>query len=215
MRQFLPWFLTLVAVAACTVAPVRRVATLDPSAPVGHVEGERFTGVRIPVTLSGAGTGWEVSTRYPPFLLEQGYEREGLEQSQVFVFNAATRSSLQVGLSPAGPYDTFSQEKIEWLTRLMGGSMADELDAEFGRGGYTLTLGETTPARLQGVPFAARSFARYEARGRTTENGWIYAFAEPFQIFLLYQLEDPDGGGDREALERILATFRYLGPPAP
>lgn len=203
----------LAATACAQRPPVREVARLDPSLPVGRIEGNRFTGIRIPLALSTDDTGWEITTTYPSFMLEQGYEKQGLEESQVFAFNPKTRSNLQISFSPAGPHEVFTQKKIEWLTSVVAGSMASELDAEFGPGKYTATYGKVAPYHLAGVPYAAGDFARYQSGDVKRENGWIYAFAEPFQIFILYQLEDPDLPGDRQDLEKILSSFRYLGPP--
>jgi hypothetical protein len=179
--------------------------------PVGRVEGKQFTGIRYPFDISADGTAWEVATQYPKFLLEQGYEEPGLLESQVFAFNPATRSSLQVSLSPAGLHETFSQKKIEFLVSLATGSMGQELETEYGKDKFAMTHGETSPVQLDGVPYAARNYTRYKAGDVTRENGWIYGFAEPFQIFILYQLENPDDAADRAALEKILASFRYRG----
>ncbi len=202
-------FLVLLLVpAACGPKAVRRAAVLDSSVPVGTVEGDRFVGRRVPFSISTAGTGWKVATEAPAWLVEQGYEEEGLAQSQVFLFDPATRSSIQISLSPADAYSTFSQEGMEWLAGFVGGTMPGELDTEFGPGKYTLRQEPVTPARLEGVPYAARAAAAYEAGDVRRENGWIYGFAEPFQIFILYQLNDRKDRGDVEA---ILATFRYEG----
>ncbi len=203
--------LLAVGLGACRPEPVRQPVTLDAAAPVGRVEGQRFTGIRYPFDLSAEGTAWRVDTHYPKFLLEQGYEEEGLLQSQVFAFNPATRSSLQVSLSPAGPYDTFSQKGMEFLVSLATGSMEQELEGEYGKDQFAATHGETQPAQLAGVPYAARNDTRYQAEGKSRENGWIYGFAEPFQIFVLYQLEDPDNAADRAAVDRIISSFRYRG----
>jgi len=199
-------------VTACaTRRPVRQPVTLDMSAPVGRIEGKQFTGVRYPFDISAEGTSWQIDTHYPKFLLEQGYEEEGLLQSQVFVFDPGTRSSLQVSLSPAGVYDTFSQKKMEFLVSIATGSMEPELEAEFGKGNFTMTNGQTHPAHLEGVPYAAGNETRYQAKGVSRENGWIYGFAEPFQIFVLYQLENPEDEAQRAALDRVLSSFRYRG----
>ncbi len=200
---------------ACGPKAVRRVAVLDDSVPVGTVEADRFVGKRVPFSISTAGTGWRIATEAPGWLVEQGYEEEGLSQSQVFLFDPATRSSIQISLSPADAYSTFSQEGMEWLAGFVGGTMPGELDAEFGPGKYTLRQEPAAPARLEGVPYAARAAAAYDAGDVRRENGWIYGFAEPFQIFILYQLNDRKDRGDVEA---ILATFRYEGgggPPRP
>ena len=205
----------VVGFLSCTSPPQRKVARLDPELPVGRIEGQVFHGVQIPLTISTAGTGWEISTEFPRFLLEQGYEEAGLKQSQVFAYNPKTRSSLQIELSPAGPRDTFSQEGLEWLAGIMTGGMEDELEHEYGAGNFRAVHGKAEPYRLEGVPYAAHNFTSYEAKGDTRKNGWIYAFAEPFQIFILYQINDTDPGGDEGAVHKILSTFRYVEPPAP
>ncbi|GAB4260585.1 MAG: hypothetical protein Kow0092_09510 [Deferrisomatales bacterium] len=211
-----PLLLASVAVAlaaACAPPPVRQVAVLDPSQPLGRVEGKRFVGTQVPVTVSAEGTPWLLSTSYPRFLLDQGYEEAGLRQSQIFAWNPATRSSLQISLSPAGPYDRFSQSSIEWLTSIAVGGMEAELDEAYGKGRYTVTHGTAQAFHLEGVPYAARNHSVYRSGQEARENGWIYAFAEPFQIFILYQLQDPEDEADRAALETILSSFRYR-PPA-
>jgi hypothetical protein len=48
-------------------------------------------------------------------------------------------------------------------------------------------------------------------KGEEREQGWIYAFAEPFQIFILYLITDKDRVRDQEALEQALSSFEYLG----
>lgn len=206
--------LVFVLFAAWSCArPVRQVASLDPSVPAGRIEGTTFVGIRLPMTISTAGTDWEISTTYPEFLLDQGYEKEGLEQSDLFVYNPRTRSNLQISFSPADAYTRYSQRSMEFLSDLGGASMKSELDGEFGSGNYTMTLGETRAYPLDGVPFAARNEVQYESGSVKRENGWIYAFAEPFQIFLLYQLNDLGGNNDSQDLEKILSSFRYTGPP--
>ena len=206
--------LALAALAACAPPPLRTPVKLDPSAPIGRIEGKKFTGIRIPLEIS-AVDGWEVSTTYPKFLLEQGYDKEGLEQSQVFLSNPKTQSSMQISFSPAGPNATFSQEGMEWLVSIMTGGMQSELESEYGKGNFKASHGKTQPYKLQGVQYAARNATAYEAKGEKRENGWIYGFSEPFQIFVLYQLTDPDNEEDRKAVESILSTFRYTGAPSP
>jgi len=202
------------AILSCADQPVRKVARLDPNVPVGRIEGGKFTGQRIPIEVSSADTGWEVSTEYPKFMLEQGYEEGGLSQTQVFLFNPKTRSSIQIELSPAGAHETFSQKRMEALTDMMGrGYMEGELDEEYGKGNYRVVHGNVTPYKLQGVPYAAKNFSRYEAKGDNRENGWIYAFAEPYQIFILYLIENPGQNQDAEAITKILSNFRYIAPP--
>lgn len=198
------------ALASCS-QPARKVARLDPNLPVGRIEGGTFVGQRIPIEISATDTGWEISATYPPFLLQQGYDEEGLKESQLFLYNPATKSSMQIQLVPAGPNETFSQEGVEWLAAIMSSGMDSELKEEYGQGNYRLFPGKVSPYQLTGVPFAAKNYARYEAKGETRENDWIYAFSEPFQIFILYQINRPGENEDHRAVEKILSTFRYTG----
>lgn len=207
------WVAALVCLSACAprALPIREPVKLDPGVPIGRIEAGRFTGVRIPVTLSTEGTDWEISTSYPKFMLEQGYEEEGLKQSDVFAFNPRTKASLQVSLSPAGRYATFSQEAMELLVSMAKGGIEDELDDEFGSGNYSVTHTPVLPIALKGVPYAARSYSIAESGSLMRINGWIYGFVEPFQIFLLYQIVDSGSVSlDRQAVEKIVSTFEYL-----
>lgn len=194
--------------------PVREKVEVDTSVPVGRIEGKDFTGIRYPFTISAEGTDWVIKTSYPRFLLDQGYEKEGLDASHLFVFNPETRSSLQISFEPADQYSTFSQNGIEWLTDMGASGMESELDKEFGRGKYTVTYGKTKPYTLQGVPYAAHNSTSARSGDVSREYGWVFAFAEPFQMFFLYQVNDPDRNpSDREDLEKILSSFRYAGMP--
>ncbi len=63
---------------------------------------------------------------------------------------------------------------------------------------------------LKGVPYAAKKYVTYTAKGVKREQGWIYAFAEPYQIFILYMILDKEGKNDHEAFKAILDSFEYL-----
>ncbi len=78
--------------------------------------------------------GWQAVTQYPEFLVEQGYDREGLKATPFFMFNTQTKSSLQVDLSPAGGTVRFSQETIEALVRMSGGGLVSEIHEEHSKG---------------------------------------------------------------------------------
>jgi hypothetical protein len=41
-------------------------------------------------------------------------------------------------------------------------------------------------------------------------QGWIYAFTEPYQIFILYLIVEKEGTNDLEALKAILDSFEYV-----
>ena len=46
-------------------------------------------------------------------MVDLGYHKEGLEESEVFLFNPQTQSNLQIDFTPAGRYATFDQQKME------------------------------------------------------------------------------------------------------
>jgi hypothetical protein len=192
----------------CAGTPVRDAVKVDMKAPVGNIEGSQFTGVRYPFKVS-APPGWKISTEYPKFMAELGYEKEGLEESEVFLFNPETQSNVQIDITPAGRYSTFSQESIAWLTTAATGSFEEELAKDYGKD-IRATIAPTEPCKLKGVPYAAKKYATYSLKGVKREQGWIYAFAEPYQFFILYMILEKEGSTDREAIKAILDSFEYL-----
>jgi len=63
---------------------------------------------------------------------------------------------------------------------------------------------------LKGVPFAAKKFARYTLKEMKREQGWIYAFSEPYQIFILYMILGQEEGDDRQGIQAILNSFEVI-----
>ncbi len=193
--------------AGCAV-PVREAVKLDMTAPVGTIEGNQFAGIRYPFKVT-APPGWKISTQYPEFMVDLGYDKEGLEESQVFIFNPATQSNLQIDFTPAGRYATFDQEKIEWLTTAATGTFKQEFQDEYGKD-VVLTIAPTTAYSLKGVSFAAKKYAVYTAKGVKWEQGWIYGFTEPYQIFILYMTLLKEGTDDTSAIKQILDSFAVI-----
>jgi hypothetical protein len=198
----------LALLVGCAGVPVREAVKVDLSVPVGKIEGNQFTGIRYPFNVS-APPGWKVTTEIPTFMEELGYERPGLEESQVFIFNPSTQSNLQIDFTPAGRYSKFSQESIEWLTTVATGSFKEELEKDYGRG-VKAEIGPTTPFSLKGVPFAAKKYATYTLKEVKREQGWIYGFSEPYQIFILYMILEKGGMNDRQDLKKILDSFEVI-----
>jgi hypothetical protein len=66
---------------------------------------------------------------------------------------------------------------------------------------------------LKGVPYAAKNFATYSRNGVKTEQGWIYAFAEPYQMFILYMILEKEGKNDRQDIKTILDSFQVVSKP--
>ena len=204
-----PWMLLLVILlAGCAGIPVRDAVKVDMGVPVGNIDGNQFVGVRYPFKVS-APPGWKVTTEYPKFMMDLGFEEEGLKESEVFIFNPATQSNLQIDFTPAGRYSRFNQETIEWITTAAGGSFKEELKKEFGKG-VQAVISSTEPYSLKGVPYAAKAVATYYRKGMKTEHGWVYAFAEPYQIFIIYMVLERPGTDDHKDIKTILDSFEVL-----
>ena len=195
----------LLLLIGCAGIPVRDEVKVDMKVPVGKIEGNQFTGLRYPFNVT-APPGWQVSTQYPEFMLKLGFEKGGLEESEVFVFNPATQSNIQIDFTPAGRYSTFDQEKIQWLTHVAGGSFEDEFHKDYGKN-ISFEISATEPYPLKGVPFAAKRYTTYNVKGIKREHGWIYAFAEPYQIFVIYVVTDKGGRKDHQDMKAILDSF--------
>ncbi len=58
---------------------------------------------------------------------------------------------------------------------------------------------------------AARRSAQFTIKGESRKQGWIYAFAEPFQIFIFFLITGKNRDADKDALEQALSSFEYLG----
>jgi hypothetical protein len=202
------FLLILIFSIGCAGVPVREAVKVDMKAPVGKIEGNQFTGIRYPFNVV-APPGWKVSTEYPKFMIDLGYEKDGLKESEVFLYNPDTQSNAQIDFEAADRYSTFNQEKIEGLTNSVTGEMQDELKQDLGKNLKT-AVGPTERPYLKGVPYAAKKYVTYTAKGVKREQGWIYAFAEPYQIFILYMILDKEGKNDHEAFKAILDSFEYI-----
>ena len=180
------------------------------SVPPGKIEGNQFTGLRYPFKVE-VPQNWKLATEFPAFLKEMGYDEPGpndKEVTELYIFNPSTRSSIQIDFTPASPRAKFSQEKIEMLTTAATGSFKKELEEEHGMD-IKAEIGPTTPFTLKGVPFAAKKYATYTLRGVEREQGWIYGFVEPYQVFVLYMILEKEGSADRQALNKILESFEF------
>jgi hypothetical protein len=201
------FILFVLLLAGCMGPPVREAFNPDMSVPVGKVEDNQFVGIRYPFKIT-APPDWKVTMEIPDFMESLGYGRDGLEESQLFVFNPATQSNLQIDFTPAGRYSKFSQEWIEWITTAAMGSFKEELEEDYGKG-INVEYAPTTPYSLKGVPYAAKKYATYTLKGVKREQGWIYGFSEPYQLFILYMIVEKEGSSsrDREDLKKILDSF--------
>jgi len=200
--------LVFLFLGGCAGIPIREEVIVNFKVPVGKVEGNQFTGIRYPFNVS-APPNWQVTTKFPEFMLKLGFDKEGLEESQVFVFNPDTQSNVQIDFTPTDRYSTWDQQKIAWLTNAAGGSFKSEFQKDYGKN-VPFEISPTEPYSLKGVPFAAKRYTTYTIKGVKREHGWIYAFAEPYQIFIIYVTMEKEGVDDRPAIKAILDSFEYI-----
>ena len=102
MRKPLLFSLIFLLVLGCAGIPVRDEVKVDLSLPVGKTEGNTFEGVRYPFKVSLPSTHWQFSLEIPNFMEGLGFMKPGLEESELFIINPATKSNLQIDLTPAG-----------------------------------------------------------------------------------------------------------------
>jgi hypothetical protein len=88
--------------------------------------------------------------------------------------------------------------------------MIAELDKEYGKGVVKPEVHPTEPISLKGVQYAAKKYVTYTARGLKREQGWIYGFTEPYQIFIIYTIFEKGGTNDRQDLKKILDSFEFV-----
>jgi len=215
-KNFLIVFVALSLLAGCAgIArlPVREAMEENIKLPVGKIEGSQFAGIRYPFKIS-IPPNWEMSMEFPAFLEEFGYDKPApydKEQNELYLFNPQTKSSIQIDLTPADRYTRFSQEKMEALVSMGAGSFRDELEKEWGKGVKT-EVSPTERVGLKGIQFAAKKYATYIAKGVKREQGWIFGFTEPYQIFVLYMIVDKDGTGtkDHQDMKTILDSFELM-----
>ena len=204
-------FFIVLFVGCATTAPVRPALKEDLKIPVGKIEGNQFTGIRYPFNVS-APANWKMTTEFPDFLEDLGYGRPSpmdQEQTELYVYHPKTKSTIQFDFTPAGRYTTFSQEKIERLVTTATDSLKSEIEEDYGKG-VKVEVDPTEPISLKGVPFAAGKYATYTAKGLKREQGWIYGFSEPHQIFILYVILEREGSNDRQDIRKILDSFEVI-----
>jgi hypothetical protein len=207
-KKYWVLFLVSIIVAGCAGVTIHD----DLNVPPGRIEGNQFTGIRYPFKVE-VPAHWKMATEFPDFLKEMGYEPPGPSEKEVtelYIFNPSTRSSIQIDFTPASPRANFSQGKMEAITTAATGSFKEELEEEHGKD-LKPEIGPTTPFSLKGVQFAAKKYATYTLQGVKREQGWIYGFTEPYQLFILYMILEKEGSNDRQEMAKILESFEFVG----
>ena len=212
MKKILVAIILLGFLSGCAWIPARPALQENIAAPAGKVEGNRFTGIRYTFNVS-VPSNWKLTTEFPDFLEQLGYDKPfstDKEQTELYAYNPETKSNINFDFTPAGRYSRFSQKNIEILTNSATQSMIAELDKEFGKNKVKPTFYPTEPISLKGVQYAAKKYATYTARGQKREQGWIYGFTEPYQIFIIYSLFEKPGVSDRQDLQKIIDSFEFV-----
>ena len=213
MKKILVVIILLGFLSGCAWVPVRPALKEDIAKPAGKIEGNHFTGIRYTFNVS-VPPNWKLTTEFPDFLEQLGYDRPfstDKEQTELYAYNPDTKSNIQFDFTPTDRYSRFSQKEIERFTTSAGtGSMIAELDKEYGKGVVKPDVHPTEPISLKGVQYAAKKYVTYTVRGQKREQGWIYGFTEPYQIFILYTLFEKAGASDRQDLKKILDSFEYI-----
>lgn len=195
-------------IAGCAGAPVRPVLKEDIHVPSGKIEGNQFTGIRYPFNVS-VPPNWRMTTEFPDFMQDLGYDKPtptDKEQTELYLFNPLTQSNIQIDFTPANPGYVPSQRRMEALV----GMGASSLEGEWEKEGVRVETGPTEAVTLRGVQYAAKKYVTYTLKGVKREQGWIYGFSEPYQIFILYIILEKEGVNDREDMKKILESFEIL-----
>jgi len=205
-RKYWVLFLVSIIVAGCAGVTIHD----DLNVPPGKIERNQFMGLRYPFRVE-VPQHWKMATEFPDFLKEMGYEKPGpsdKEVTELYIFNPSTQSSIQIDFTPASRHAKFSQNSIEALTTTATESLTGELEKDYGKE-VKVEIGPTTPFYLKDIQFAAKKYATYTLEGVKREQGWIYGFTEPYQIFILYMILEKEGSNDRQELNNILESFVF------
>lgn len=209
IRRYLFVLFIFLFITGCAGIPVRKEVKEDRSLPVGKIEGSTFEGVRFPFKVSLPSPQWKFSLEIPEFMEGLGFKRGGLEESELFLINPATKSNIQIDLTPAGRRARFNQRVIEALTRTAYNGLVEELKMDHGRD-FQIEGSPVTPYSFMGVQFAAHQSVKYKADGINTVHGWVYGFTEPYQIFIIYIVREKEGFDDLKDIKKILDSFEVI-----
>jgi hypothetical protein len=212
MKKILMMIILFVFLFGCAGIPARPALQENISVSPGKIEGNQFTGIRYSFNVS-VPPHWKLTTEFPDFLEEMGYDRPfstDKEQTELYAYNPETKSNIDFDFTPAGRYFRCNQKRIEDLTTSVTKNMTSDLEKERGKGVANIEVGPTEPISLKGVQYAAKKYVTYTLKGLKREQGWIYGFTEPYQIFILYGLLEKQGASDRQDLKKILDSFEFI-----
>jgi hypothetical protein len=197
-----------ILLVGCAGTPVRLALKENLTIPPGTIEGNQFTGIRYPFNVS-APPNWKMTMEFPDFLKELGYDKPSptdKEQTELYIFNPLTQASVQIDFSPATPGFVASQGVMEALV----GMGASSLKEEWAKENVRVDAGPIEAATLKGVQYAAKEYVTYTIKGLKREQGWVYGFSEPYQIFILYMIMNKEETNDRVDLREILVSFEVV-----
>ena len=201
--------LILLLIGGCAGIPVREEVRVDPTLPVGKIEGNTFEGIRYPFKISLPSSQWQFSLEIPGFMEGLGFMRAGLEESELFLINPVTKSNIQIDFTPAGRTVRFNQKLIQTLTGSVAGGLVEELRMEHGRD-FPVEVGPTTVYSLKGIQYAAHRSVSYKVDETKIIHGWVYGFAEPYQFFIVYMVLEKQGYDDLRDITKILDSFEAV-----
>jgi len=206
MKRNLLILLIFLFIVGCAGIPVREEARVDLSLPVGKIEANTLEGIRYPFKVSLPSPNWQFSIEIPSFMESLGFKKPGLEESELFLINPVTKSNVQIDLTPAGRRARFNQKLMQTITATGAGGLVEELKMEHGRD-FPVEVSSVTPYSLKGVQYAAHRFVKYKLAETPVLHGWVYGFAEPYQIFIIYMVLEKEGSDDLNDITKILQSF--------
>jgi hypothetical protein len=212
MKKILMMIFLFVFLFGCAGIPVRPARQENINVSPGKIEGNQFTGIRYSFNVS-VPSHWILTTEFPDFMEEMGYDRPfstDKEQTELYAYNPETKSNINFDFTPAGRYYRCNQKEIERLTNSVTGNITSDLEEERGKGVDNIQAGPMEPISIKGVQYAAKKYMIYTHKGQKREQGWIYGFTEPYQIFFLYLILEKEGSNDRQDLKKILDSFEFI-----
>jgi hypothetical protein len=209
MKKNLLFLFIFLLIVGCAGIPVRDEVQVDLSLPVGKIEGNDFAGIRYPFKVSLPSSQWQFSMEIPDFMEGLGFNRAGLEESELFLVNPATKSNIQIDLTPAGRTARFNQKVIQIITGTAYRGLVEELKMDHGRD-FPIEATPTIPYSLKGVQYAAHRSVSYRVGETKTIHGWVYGFTEPYQIFIIYMVLEKEGFDDLRDITKILNSFEMV-----